>query len=275
MTDSVIPTTNEVITCRVTRWYYRRMGLLTAMFIGMGLYFFYDGKWGYPKKNAIAEQKEWFEREVVGTGDPPAIGSYEAAKKMGEQAVNQWMTDARSKQWVISLQMQEPRWDDFAAPHGWASDPKKYSAEEIEQQFYWGGAVLLAGLFTGTLLLLNRNQTFVGHLDHMVMPNGKKVRYDSAYKVDKRKWDNKGLAYVYYRESEGAASMKAVIDDLKFGGADKILDRLLENFSGELIEKVQDPDEQEQEAAVIAPEQTTEPASPVDEQKKTQPRSPD
>jgi hypothetical protein len=235
----------DVIECHVTRWYYRRMGLLTAMFIGMGLYFIYDGKWGYPKKNEIAERKEWFEREVVGTGTPPAAGSYEEAKAKGPDAVTQWMAEARAQQWVISSQMQEPRWDDFAAPHGWASDPKKYSDEEIEQQFWWGGAVLVGGLITGVLLLLNRNKTFVGHPGHMVMPNGTEVSYDSVFKIDKRKWDNKGLAYAFYRASEGGPSRKAVIDDLKFGGADKILTRLMDNFSGELIEKVQEPEETE------------------------------
>ncbi|TLD70668.1 hypothetical protein FEM03_10150 [Phragmitibacter flavus] len=230
------------IVCHVTRWYYRRMGLLTAMFIGMGLYFIYDGKWGYPKKNEVAERKEWFEREVVGTGTPPAAGSYEEAKAAGPEAITLWMEEARKKQWVVSSQMQEPRWDDFAAPYGWASDPKKYSAEEIEQQFWWGGVVLAGGFFTGILLLLNRNKKFIGHPEHMVMPNGVEVRYDSVFKVDKRKWDNKGLAYAFYKPSEEAASRKAVIDDLKFGGADKVLTRLLENFSGELIEKVQEPE---------------------------------
>lgn len=230
-----------VIVCRVTRWYYRRMGLLTAMFIGMGLYFFYDGKWGYPKKNEIADKKEWFEKEVVGTGEPPAPGSYEAAKAKGPDAVVQWMAEARAQQWVISPQMKEPRWDDYAAPQGWPSNPKKYSAEEIEQQFWWGGAVTAAGIFTFFMILMNRNKTLVGHLEYMIMPNGREVRYDQVYKVDKRKWDNKGLAYAYHRSSDNSGSRKAVIDDLKFGGADKVLSRLLSTFNGELIEKVADP----------------------------------
>ena len=48
------PDPNDPIVCRVTPWYYRRMGLLAAMFLGMGAYFFYDGRVGYPKENAAA-----------------------------------------------------------------------------------------------------------------------------------------------------------------------------------------------------------------------------
>lgn len=243
----------EIIVCRVTRWYYRRMGLLTAMFIGMGLYFFYDGKWGYPKKNQIAEKKDWFEKEIVGTGETPAEGSYEAAKAKGPDSITQWMAEARAQKWVISPQMQEPRWDDYAAPHGWPSTPKKYSTEEIEQQFWWGAVVIAAGIFTGILILTNRKKTFTGYPEHMLMPDGREVRYDQVFKIDKRKWDNKGLAYAYYKSTENNASKKAVIDDLKFGGADKILTRLLSNFSGELIEKIIDPED--------TPTNTAEPTS--------------
>lgn len=246
MSDEPVAQQGEegVITCRVTRWYYRRMGLMTAMFIGMGLYFFYDGMWGYGKKNEVAEKKEWFEQEVVGT--PEKEGTFEAAKAEGEEAAKAWVLSAREKGWIISKNLQEPRWDDYAAPHGWESNPKKYSQDEIDQQFWWGGAVFIAGLFTGFLLLFNRNKIFVGHADHMIMPNGSTVKFSNVFKIDKRKWDNKGLAYAYHRESEDGQVQKAVIDDLKFGGADKVLTRLLNNFEGELIEKVPDEDEDEQ-----------------------------
>lgn len=242
MTDAAATSQNGgEIVCRVTRWYYRRMGLLTAMFVGMGLFFFYDGKWGYPKKNQVAEKKEWFESEVV--------KSYEAAKAQGEEAVQEWLAEARQKQWVVSANLKEPRWDDYAAPHGWAADPKKYGADEIEQQFWWGGVVFAGGLVTGTLLLLNRHKTFRGGENSMTMPDGREVFFKQVFRVDKRKWDNKGLAYAYYREADGAPVKKAVIDDLKFGGADKVLTRLLENFSGELIEKVRDDEVEEEEGS--------------------------
>jgi len=56
--------------------------------------------------------------------------------------------------------------------------------------------------------------------------------------VDKRLWDNKGLAYVWHRPA-GGGEQKVVIDDLKYEGAVRVLDELLACFKGELIEKVQ------------------------------------
>src|SRR6185503_248886 len=88
---------NEPIICRVTTWYYRRMGLLAAMFLGMGAYFFYDGRAGYPKENEAAAKKAWFEREVIGSAEKKdrEIESYEEAQKAGEEHTAAWVKMAR------------------------------------------------------------------------------------------------------------------------------------------------------------------------------------
>ncbi|CAN5844688.1 hypothetical protein BH11VER1_BH11VER1_23240 [soil metagenome] len=221
---------DEVIVCALTPWYYRRMGLMAAMFLGMGLYFCYDGKFGYPKENVIAEKKVWFEKEVM--------AGYDVAKNQGDAELEVWMQNARKNGLINKPELKQPRWDDFAAPFGWPSEPKMHSSNEIEQQYYWGGAMLLGAVVSGFLVLINHNKTFVGKAEQMVMPNGKLVNYADAFRVDKRKWDKKGLAHVYYRAD--GTEHHAVIDDLKFDGAGRVLDRLLAQFSGELIEKVAD-----------------------------------
>ena len=95
-------------------------------------------------------------------------------------------------------------------------------------------------------VLLDRGKKLTGYPDRMVMPNGVEVRYDEAFRVDKRKWDQKGLAYVDYRR-EGREA-RVVVDDLKYDRAVRVLDRLLARFQGELIEKVAEPEEPEEEA---------------------------
>lgn len=237
---------DEIIVCRVTTWYYRRMGLLAAMFLGMGLYFFYDGKVGYPRDNEIAAKKEWFEDTV--------LSEYDAEKARGEAAAQEWVKQARvkdreDKPWISTPTLQEPRWNDYAAARNWPEKPKKHSVEEIEQQFYWGGAMLLGAVIAGVLVLWNHNKRLTGHPDHMILPNGTNVRFVNVFKVDKRKWDNKGFAYAHYREGEGRAAHRAVIDDLMYGGAGRVLDRLLSQFNGELIEKIPDDDEVVTEAS--------------------------
>jgi hypothetical protein len=243
------PDPNATIICRVTTWYFRRMGLLAAMLAGMGLYFLYDGRIGYPRDNKMAAEKEWYDREVIGDPKSPADQSYEAARKVGDDFTAEWLKMARERGWIINPDLKEPRWADYAAARGWPEEPKFHSPDKIHEQYYFGGAMLLAAAVAGLLVLKNRNKVLLGYPDHMVMPDGVTVRYDQATCVDKRKWEHKGLAYVHYRAAEGAATRRATIDDLMYGGAEKVLKRLLSQFTGELIEKVPEQEPSHEGAA--------------------------
>jgi hypothetical protein len=66
-------------------------------------------------------------------------------------------------------------------------------------------------------------------------PDGQHVPFASAFRIDRRKWDHKGLACVFYKDASGK-ERRAVIDDLIFGGAVRVLDRLTANFKGEVID---------------------------------------
>jgi hypothetical protein len=228
-----LPAKDEVIECRVTPWYFKRMGMLAAMLIVFAGLFFYDGKWGYAAKNEKAAVKERFEEEV--------LKGYDRAK--AENTLDAWRADMTAKKWPVDANGQPPKWMSYAAEHGMDEKPKRYSDKEIQEQFWWGGAMGVGALIVAVLVLLNRGKVLRGYADHWVTPEGKEVRYADVIRVDKRKWDNKGLAFAYHRKSDGEGEVKEVIDDLKFAGADRILNRLLGQFSGELIEKVLEAEE--------------------------------
>lgn len=221
---------SEPIICRVTPWYYRRMGMLAGLCLIFGCVFLYDGLWGYPKAVAMAQKKEWFTKEF--------LPSFEAAKKDGR--MQQWLDDAKAKGLPTGVDGDSPRWKSYAAQNGWPEEPKLYSDHEIAEQFYFAYGCFAAAVFAGILILLNRGKVMRGEADHWVTPAGQQIRYADVFRVDKRKWEHKGLAYAWHRV-QGGAERRVVIDDLKYAGADKILDRLLSRFSGELIEKVSEP----------------------------------
>lgn len=233
-TDIAAAIDGEVV-CKVTRWYFRRMGILGGMLFLMGVYFIYDGAIGYPKKNVRAEKQLWFENEL--------LPSYDEAKATGRLA--QWMEESAAKGWPTGENGEPPKWAAYAAERGWPEKNEKYTDKEITEQFWWGGGTILGALVVGVLVLLNRNKVLRGGADHFITPEGTTVRFADAFKVDTRKWDQKGLAYVWFRDGDGGKDQKAVIDDLKFGGADMILSALLAKFSGELIEKVADDEDEE------------------------------
>jgi hypothetical protein len=223
----------EVIECRVTPWYFKRMGMLAAMLIVFAGLFFYDGIWGYAAKNEKAAMKERFEEEV--------LKGYDRAKS--ENTLDAWRAEMIEKRWPVDINGQPPKWMSYAAEHGIDEKPKRYSDKEIAEQFWWGGTMGLGSLIVGVLVFLNRSKMLKGYAEHWVTPEGKEVLYTDVFRVDKRKWDNKGLAYAFHRGADGVKEVREVIDDLKFAGADRVLERLLARFRGELIEKVMEPEE--------------------------------
>jgi len=227
----------ELIVCRVTRWYYRRMGLAALMCLVFGLYFLYDWKVGYPKANGIADQQDWFEKEL--------LPSYDVAKKNG--TLGEWMERAKENGWPTGKEGEPPKWLQYAAMKGWPEKPKRHTQKEVDEQLWWGLGTISISLVVMVMVLLNRNKVLRGGEGYLVTPDGQTVAFSDVFRVDKRKWDNKGLAYVWHRKDAGGRDKKAVIDDLKYGGADKVLERLLAGFRGELIEKVVDVEPEGQE----------------------------
>ncbi|HEY1081876.1 MAG TPA: hypothetical protein VGE29_06430 [Prosthecobacter sp.] len=225
--ESSSSTASGPIVCHVTSWYFRRMAMMSGILVFMGLYFLYDGRYGYPEDNRIAEKKKWFE-EVH-------LKSYDEAKQAGK--LEEWGQKAKTEGLPVGKGDEPPRWVSYAAVNGWPESPKKWSPEAIEQQFWWGGVTLAIGLAVGVVMLVNRNKKLQAESDHWITPEGQTIYFHQVFRVDRRKWDNKGLAYVSYREGPEAKEKTAVLDDLKFAGAVRVLERLQANFKGELIEK--------------------------------------
>ena len=82
--------------------------------------------------------------------------------------------------------------------------------------------------------LRNKNRVLSADADSLTTPDGTRIPFVSVTKIDKRKWDNKALAYLWWKDGE--IIKKAEIDDLVFDGAGKVLDRLMAQFNGELVD---------------------------------------
>lgn len=211
---------------------------MTLMFVGFGLYFLYDGFIGYPKKNKIYDAHQRFE-------------------EIQEERKTFLESGKTSADWKVIAQEKgypdQEEWIDYAAENGWPEKPpeKRYSTTD---QFVCGALCIAVGLAILGTMMINRSKILRADAESFTTPNGQRVRFASARKVDKRKWDNKGLCYVHYEED--GKTKRAVIDDLKFAGADKILDRLMANFEGQLIERVvNEPNDSDKSGPETAQEQ--------------------
>lgn len=202
----------------------------------------------YALKNGIAEEP------AVASADAKVKEAFEAGKLPGAA----WEDFARvagvpvdpSEKADIALKRafeassKKREFAGYAASLGYDSKDNKYhSRKDIAEQLVIAGICAAGAIVALLFLVLSRGRTLRADGDGMTMPDGKRVPFTSAFRIDKRKWDNKGLAYVHYKE--GGADKKAVIDDLKFVGAGKILDRLMAGFHGELVERAVDSDDEE------------------------------
>jgi hypothetical protein len=148
-----------------------------------------------------------------------------------------------------------PGWKTFSNSGGrkWdeKSEHKLKRASKIKEQLYIG--ILCAVLLAGALFILLRtmSRTMKGDSEGYYPPGGPFIPFGDMRKIDARKWDTKGLAYLYY--DEGEKEKKTKIDGMVYGQfkkeegepAQKLYDRILANFRGEVIELVSEENEEE------------------------------
>jgi hypothetical protein len=242
----IMSESDSPIICTVTKWYFKRMAMLGGMLLFFAIWFYKDGKWTWPAENANAEKYEWFQKEV--------LGGYDLAKKEGR--LEAWIAEKKAAGFPLKENGEPEKWLAYSSKLGIPEKPKRRTEKEIEAQFHWASGMALAALLVGVNVLLNRSKKLIGYEDHLISPEGKRMNYADAYKIDKRPWPVKGLAYVFHRpggaSGQGSGS-KIALDDLKYDGTHKVLDLLMTKFRGELIEKLPDEEEGEQETAQEPP----------------------
>lgn len=182
---------------------------MIALLLGLSAFFFYDWKIGYPKKRAQYEEYWPQYQQLV-----------QKEKKTGD-----WFKLAREKGWP-----EKPHEEDW-----------NY---KIREQLIFGCLTGTIGLGMLAAWLRNSRRKLTADHESFTTPDGHRVPFSSAFHLDKRKWDNKGLAYVRYRD--GSSTRKAVIDCLIHGDpAIRVLERLEANFQGELVDIVRTPPAEE------------------------------
>jgi len=225
---------------KITPWFTKRMLIMLAMFFGFSAYFFYDWKIGYPKKRVIYDTYLVYESERKAL---EAEGKSEESRKK----LNAWIDEATKNEWNLNLNTFEPE--------------SKIDDAKIAEQLYFaiGTGVVSLGVLVYFLLSLRKTLEVDG--EAVKLPNGQRVPYSAIKTVDTRRWGNKGLATIVFDDGAGLKGT-AKIDGLKFGGfvkpepfpADLILNRIVENFRGDLIELEEIEEEVEKEECEAAEE---------------------
>ncbi len=171
----------------VSRGYLMRLGLVGMFCAFGGLYFLYDGMVGYPAQRERGFKYEKFMEENAGLDEL--------------DRVTKWNEFARENNW----------------PEGSPLDPdtnKPLAVVKINEQFYYAGAAGLVGI--GFLLrfafMFRRWIECDEH--HLRDKSGRETTYANITELNKKKWQNKGIAFVSYKTDAGTDRIR--IDDFYF-----------------------------------------------------------
>ncbi|MFP6899146.1 MAG: hypothetical protein VCA38_21350 [Roseibacillus sp.] len=280
----------ETIECRPTKWFYLRAGAMVTMFAVFLVLFMKDWKIGWPKKNEVFYTFQSFKAAKVAFNAHEEAGQSAAAWKAfsSEQEIGfpeeegllpsgvdpeaTWpdvLTDYESYKKAVKEEGSKatpPLWTSYTDERGWSSGipEKAYKKGKIQEQLYFGigsGVLMLVGAF---FLVRTSRRTMNVDESAYHAPSGERIPFDWIVRIDKRKWETKGLAYLYYTESGGKIAgggegnelrlKKAKVDGMVYGQfksedgapADALFNRILSNFSGKLIELVDDDEEAEE-----------------------------
>lgn len=283
----------QEIVCKPTKWFLLRALAMTIMFAVGAFMFFKDWKFGYPKDNlerfhylAFEEAEESFRKHLeedrsaaeweafasrqliykpIDTSEETAT---EVAKILpkGTNLTTTWpnlLTDHATYSRLYEKEAElvsPPGWKTFTNSGGRAwkekSEKKLKTLKKIDEQLYFGIFCLVLLLVALGVLLRTLTRSIKVDAEGFYTTGKKFIPYNKIKKIDARKWDNKGLAYLYYEED--GAEKKAKVDGMVYGQfkkedgepAQKLYEQILANFRGELIELVpEEEDSKEEESA--------------------------
>lgn len=169
--------------------YLMRMGLVGLACVGMTLYCIYDGTVAYPAQRERAVAYQEFEKEH------PDVGQ--------KDLFDLWKEEAAKQGWEPGIAGKQ------ITPYG---EPKK--AVDINGQFVMAAVTGLIGLFFVSKLLMNCRRWIEADENGLRSSEKRETKFDQVTALDKKKWQNKGIAYVLY-EADGRKG-KIVLDDCNY-----------------------------------------------------------
>ncbi len=272
----------KTIVCKPSKWFKTRAIAVAAMLTFFSLWFFKDGYWGYREKNvafvtnllfsdkgekfpesldfAVAASNE-FNKEKYTAETWAAFASeqiipapedkslmprdYDYSQKWPEEIVNGYNELKEDKPYKL--------WEAYSSRTSLPIKPSEeiYDAGTIREQFIVCGICVALLLFAIFICLRIMGRTMKVTPTGYSPPGGDEIPFTAMRKLDKRKWDGKGLAMIHYEED--GEIKKAKIDGMVYGQfqeedgapAEALFTQIMENFKGEVIEFVSDDDEDE------------------------------
>lgn len=180
--------------------FLQRFLLIAIVCMGFGLYCLYDGFIAYPRE---------LERST-------AYYAYH---------------DLETEDGTGSSQEFEAQWEALALENGWSLDKPKKRPAIIRSDIIWQYGMATVAFLVGVPVLYNyfstRNSWMESDGDQITTSWGQSMKFDQVLRIDKKRWEKKGIAKIAYTEGEQPRTL--VIDDFKYDRA----------AMGEILEQIE------------------------------------
>ncbi len=252
----------ESIVCKPTPWFLLRGVVMLLMFGIFAVLFYLDGSVGYRKKNESYYIHKTFQiaNDNFAKKNVGGVLTAEAWQKFaGEQSV-QFPEDRSILPAAIQLPMPWPAilrdyermkplqwnilWREYTKERGLNSSPpdEPYNAQKIKEQWVVCVICTVLAVAAAFFLLRTLRRSISTDSEAITTQQGKRVLYTDLTKIDLRKWETKGLAFIDYDGNSGKGKIR--IDGLTYGGfkkengepAECLMRQIRSRFSGEITE---------------------------------------
>lgn len=238
---------------------------MVVMFGGFGAYFLYDWKIGYPEKNYVIANYQAFGDAGNAWADHREDWTEYVSKQIipfGEERGIYPADTNFSEKWPAILATMErgndeALWKQYSSEKGWDQqiniEEDRKPIYKIREQLYAAAVCFLLTAVALFFLIRTKTRTMKADDQAYHPPGGSAIPYGKMVRLDKRKWESKGLATLTYLDGE--TEKKAKIDGMVYGQfkeeegapAEALFQKVLSRFQGELIELVESDDDEEEE----------------------------
>lgn len=172
------------------------------MVSGIAAWFLYDGYVVWPAEAERHAEFVAIEAKLVESGKIKAV----AHKAHGEE-LNHYL---------------RIEWERHAKQAGYTRKiPKERTDASIGEQRTIGWVMMSGSALFGLWVLWNHQLRIQTEGDVVIGTSGQRVELDSIVKIDRSKWESKGIAYAIYEDS--GKQQRLCLDDHKFAGCEAII----------------------------------------------------
>jgi len=252
----------EKIVCKPTPWFLLRAFVMLLMFGVFAVLFYVDGSTGYRKKNESFYLHKTFEKAEADFSKMNSSGALKPEEWKAHAATQtvDFPEDRSILPINLVLPMEWPAilhdfekmkplqrnilWREYSKERGMDGKPKEkpFDAGKIREQWIVFWICIALSTIAAFFLLRTIRRSITVDGESITDQQGRRIPFSDLNRLDLRKWDTKGLAFLDYDGPTGKGRLR--IDGLTYGGfkkengepAEKLMQHIRTHFAGEIIE---------------------------------------